>query len=286
MSAPHAILPTILWMTGTLASFCLMAVGARELSNSLPVEQTLFYRNVIGLCLLLLVLSIPGTGISIKTQRPKLHCIRNIFHFAGQYGWFMGIGLLPLAEVFALEFTVPLWTLLVATLLLGERITQSKVIAIFLGILGVLIIVKPGYAILDWASIIVLVSAMCYSIAHSSTKLLSVSESIFSILFYMFFLQLWISFAIALPNLTWPEHHQWPWLLVVSLTGLSAHYCMTKAMLTAEITTIVTLDFLRLPLIAVIGILLYSEAFELSLIVGGGFMLLGNLYHLNKQRKP
>lgn len=171
-----------------------MAIGVRELSNELAVVQMLFFRSVIGLMCLGTIFLFTKPKINLRTEKLRLHCFRNIFHFGGQYGWFLGIGLLPLAEVFALEFTVPIWTLIIATLFLGEKITWMKLISVFLGILGVLIIVRPGFAIIDWASFVVLAAAICYSISHTATKSLSSSESAFSILFYMCLIQLPIGF--------------------------------------------------------------------------------------------
>ncbi len=157
------------WMSGALISFCLISIGARELSGELSVHQTIMFRSAIGLLLLSLIVVFSKGEISIHTEKAGLHGLRNIVHFAGQYGWFVGIGLLPLAEVFALEFTVPIWTLIIASLFLGEKITKAKLISVSLGIAGVLVIVQPGYAIVNSASFIVLAAAFCYGISHTVT---------------------------------------------------------------------------------------------------------------------
>lgn len=272
-------------MLGALSSFCLMAVGARELTGELSVFQTLFFRSVIGLLCLLSIILFSKKKISVRTKTFRLHAFRNIFHFAGQYGWFLGIGLLPLAEVFALEFTVPIWTLIIAAVFLGEAITTKKLLSVILGMVGVLVIVQPGYAIIDSASLIVLAAAFCYAVAHSSTKSLSSSESAISILFYMCLIQLPIGLLLSLANWSWPIGEQWVWLVLIGVTALSANYCMAKAMQYAEVTTVVTIDFFRLPLIAIVGILVYSEQFELSLILGGLLMLIGNLVNISQLRK-
>ena len=273
----------VFWMIGTLLSFSLMAVCARELSGEIATHQTLFIRSAIGLACISIILLASRERVKIQTNRLGLHTLRNIFHFTGQYGWFLGIGLLPLAEVFALEFTVPIWTLIVAAIALGEKITTRKVVSILLGSLGVIVILKPGITIINVASFIVLASAICYSISHTATKSLSSSESAVSILLYMCLIQLPIGFFLSISNWAWPSGLQWFWLLIVGLTALSAHYCLTSAMRYAEATTVVTLDFLRLPLIALIGVLLYSEQLELSLLIGGLLMLAGNVVSLKQQ---
>lgn len=272
----------VVWMIGTLLSFSLMAVCARELSGEIATQQTLFFRSAIGLACISIILLASRERVKIQTNRLGLHTLRNIFHFAGQYGWFLGIGLLPLAEVFALEFTVPIWTLIVAAIALGERVTARKVVSILLGSLGVIVILQPGVAIINAASFIVLASAICYAISHTTTKSLSSSESAVSILFYMCLIQLPIGLFLSISSWVWPAGLQWVWLLIVGLTALSAHYCMANAMRYAEASTVVTLDFLRLPLIALVGVLLYSEQLEFALLIGGLLMLAGNIVRLKQ----
>lgn len=268
------------WMAGAFISFCAMAIAARELSGDVTVFQMLFFRSAIGLLFVAAILIATQQGANLRTTRAGLHGLRNGFHFVGQYGWFLGIGLLPLAEVFALEFTVPMWTLLVAAVALNERITLRKSGAVVLGLAGVFVIAQPGYAILDPAAFIVLGAAFCYAVAHTCTKSLSTSEPAMSILFYMCVMQLPLALLLSLPGWQWPAGREWLWLSVIGLTALTAHYCMAKAMLYADVTTVVTLDFLRLPLIAVVGVLLYNEPFELALLIGGLLMLSGNLLSL------
>jgi drug/metabolite transporter (DMT)-like permease len=190
----------VAWMSGTLLSFSLMAICARELSEEIVTSQILFFRSAIGLVCIFIILLVSKERIKIQTNRLGLHTLRNIFHFAGQYGWFLGIGLLPLAEVFALEFTVPIWTLIVASLTLGEKITARKITAIMLGTLGVVVILQPGFAIIDTASSIVLASAICYAVSHTATKSLSSSDSAISILFYMCLVQLPIGLFLSLSS--------------------------------------------------------------------------------------
>lgn len=275
----------LVWMLGTLLSFSLMAVCARELSGEIATHQTLFVRSAIGLICISTILVASKNITKIQTTKLGLHSVRNIFHFAGQYGWFLGIGLLPLAEVFALEFTVPIWTLIIAAVALGERITVRKLMAVALGFIGVAVILRPGIAAINDASLIVLASAVCYAISHTTTKSLSSSESALSILFYMCVIQLPIGLLLSLSDWIWPTGPQWIWLLIIGLTALTAHYCMTNAMRHAEAGIVVTLDFLRLPLIALVGVLIYSEPFELSLLIGGLLMLAGNVINL-KRRSP
>ncbi|WP_337588555.1 DMT family transporter [Vibrio mexicanus] len=137
-------------MSGTIVSFCLMAIGARELSGEINSSQVMLIRSVVGFVAVTMIIIATGKLSDIQSQKIKLHGIRNLFHFMGQYGWLLGIAALPLAEVFALEFTVPLWTAIIACLWLGEPLSQRKLLSIFLGLIGVVIILKrrPIYLML------------------------------------------------------------------------------------------------------------------------------------------
>lgn len=281
----------LFWMSGALASFCILAIGARELSGVLGIAQSLAIRSAIGLLFLCGVYLFRRCFLNIndfnnnhlkaspnlRLKRGILHLFRNVIHFIAQYGWFFGIGVLPLAEVFALEFTVPIWTLLIASFFLNEKVTINKLVAIFLGTLGVIAIVQPGYAIIDYAALVVLGAAICFAISHTTTKSLAKTESPLSILLFMCIIQLPIGLLLSWSNWLWPQGQEWLWLVVIGLSALSAHFCLAKAMQYAEITTVITLDFFRLPLIAMVGVIFYNEAFELPLIIGGVLMLIANL---------
>ena len=269
------------WMAGALLSFCVMAIGARELWGSIDTFQILFFRSVIGVLVIALIIYKSGNSSLFSTARIRLHTARNVFHFAGQYGWFVGLGLLPLAEVFALEFTVPIWTLIIAAIFLKESITPRKTLAVILGAVGVYVILKPGSEAISPASTIVLLAALCFAAAYVFTKSLSNTEHPLTVVFYMCLIQLPIGMFLSLSNWVFPYPLQWAWLCAVGLTALSAHYCVTSAMKISEASIVVTLDFLRLPLIAVVGIVFYNEAFDLALVLGAGLMLFGNLINLS-----
>ncbi|MCY0966528.1 DMT family transporter [Parathalassolituus penaei] len=267
----------IFWMAGSISFFCLMATGARELSHELPIMLSLFFRSLIGVIVVGTLLLATGQRQQFFTKRPTAHAVRNLFHLAGQYGWFMGIGLLPLAQVIALEFTVPIWTTVIAALTLGERITTRKLIAVLMGICGVWVIVQPDAGSFDSASLIVLAAAVGYAISHIGTKTLSATDSSVTIVFYMCLIQMPLAFLLALPNWQWPVGAQWFWLGVIGVSALLAHYCLTNAMRGSDVARIMTMDYLRLPAMALVGVLFYSEQLAWTLLAGGVLMVIGNL---------
>ena len=264
------------WMIGALTSFCLMAVGARELNGQISVFQILFFRSIVGLLVLLPIILLSKRRGFLFPKRLNLHVVRNLFHFAGQYGWFLGIGLLPLATVFAIEFTVPFWTIIISYLFLKESITVKKIIAVLLGILGVIVIVQPSLEVAHYGSLIVLGAAICYAFSHVATKSLSNTEHPLTIIFMMCLVQAPLGLLLFIEGWTTPVGVEWLWLTIIGLTALSAHYCMTKAMQYAEVTFVVTMDMFRLPLISLIGVLLYSEHFSVALVLGMLLIVAGN----------
>ena len=276
----------ILWMIGSISFFCLMATAARELSGELPIMLSLFFRSLIGVIVVGGILLVTRQYAAFKTQRLLAHSTRNLFHLAGQYGWFMGIGLLPLAQVIALEFTVPIWTTLIAALVLGETITVRKSIAVLLGAAGVWVIAQPDTGELNTATFIVLAAAFGYAISHIGTKTLAATDSSITIIFYMCVIQLPIALLLALPDWQWPQGQQWFWLMVVGFSALLAHYCLTNAMRMLTVARVMTMDYLRLPAMALVGILFYHEPVAWTLLAGGALMIVGNVVNNPQIRLP
>ena len=267
----------VFWMLGAIASFCLMAIAARELDGQIDKFELLAIRSMVGFVLLVIIMNVIKRPTLMFSQRTKTHFWRNLFHFIGQFSWLVGIGLLPLAEVFAIEFTVPLWVLIIAAIFLGEVITRRKFASVTLGLIGVVVIVKPGIQILDVGGLVMIIASLCFAITFILSKSLLTTEHPLTLVFYMTLIQLPLGALMAGADWTMPEPWMWPWVMAVALTGLSAHYCMFRAMQLADVSVVITLDFLRLPIIATIGMLLYGEPVEVSVIFGGVIMLLANL---------
>jgi drug/metabolite transporter (DMT)-like permease len=178
-------------MVGALLSFCVMAVAIRRLSGPLTVMEILTLRAALGLAIIgVVAIFRPAERHSINMRRLPLHILRNSVHFGSQYLWALGLVLLPLATVFALEFTMPAWTILLAPFFLGERMTRSRIGAVILGLIGVLIILRPGVESFKPAALIVLIAALGYGAQNIATKKLTSTESTFAIVFWMNVIQL------------------------------------------------------------------------------------------------
>jgi drug/metabolite transporter (DMT)-like permease len=280
----HPTTRAALWMGGALSSFVAMAIAGRQLSSSLGTFQILFFRSLFGLVIICLLLWRSGWR-QVITRRVGVHALRNAGHFGGQFGWFYGLGFIPLAEVFAIEFTTPIWTALLAAFLLKERLTFGRLFAIALGLAGVLIIVRPGSGVVHPAALAVLLSAMGYAMAHIMTKKLSATETPLCILFYMTVMQLPLALLLSMSNWTTPVPAMWPLIGIIGTTALTANYCVARAMALADATIIVPMDFLRLPVIAVIGSVFYGEQIQLPVLIGTVLILGGSVLNLYFERK-
>jgi len=273
------IVRAALWMVGAICSFMAMAISGRELSTELTTFQILFFRSLVGIVVLLVLLRQTGWG-QLRTKKFATHLIRNVAHYGGQYGWFYGIALLPLAEVFAIEFTMPIWTAVFAAMILGEHINKRRALAIAIGFAGVMVMLRPGIAAVSPAALAVLGAALAYGFAHTLTKRLSATDTPLTILFYTAAMQLPLAFFPALHNWTWPSAATWPWVIGVGLSALSAHYCLTRAFILEDATVVMPMDFLRLPLIAVVGLLLYEEPIQLWVFAGAVIIFAGSWLNL------
>lgn len=278
-----AILATI-WMIGTLLSFSAMAVAGRELSTELNTFQILFFRSVVGLLLIGIFLWVRGWHL-IHTQALSTHVLRNLAHFGGQYGWFYGLAFIPLAEVFAIEFTVPVWTAILALFMLGEKMTRARLLAVVLGVIGMLIILRPGLEVVDPAALAVLAGAVCFAITNIKTKKLAHVDHPIAILFYMSLIQLPFAMIPTLYDWAIPSIESLPWIIVVGVTALSAHYCITRAMQLVDATVVAPMDFMRLPLITLVGFVLYREPIEWIILVGACVMFAGNYINIQAENR-
>lgn len=269
------------WMIATLLSFLLMAIAGRELSVEIGPAQTVTFRNLGCLAVLIPLLFALGWR-NAATQKPVRHIVRNAIHFAAQFGWFFAIAYIPIAEVFAIEFTTPIWTAILAALFLGERLNTARVIAIALGFAGVLVILRPGLAIVQPAALAALASALGYACTYVITKDIVATDRPLTILLWMNAVQLPIGLALSAPNWVTPSAALWPWIGAIGIAGLASHYFLSRALAHGEATLVVPIDFLRLPLAAGVAWLLYAERVDPFVFIGAIVIFAGVWINLRR----
>ena len=269
-----------LWMAGWLALMLVMVVAGREATRELNVFELMEIRSVIGFFLLLPFVYGNGGFATIKTKRLPQHIARNLIHYGAQLGWFFALTLIPIGQVVAIEFTMPIWTAILAASFLGERMTAWKIAAIVLGIVGVIIIVRPATGEINPGQLIALGAAVGFGISMALVKSLTRTESALAIIFWMIVVQSVAGFLPTLYHWVWPSAYVWGWVTVIALCGTFSHYCLASAMRYADATIVVPMDFLRVPLTATVGWLLYSERLDLYTVLGAALILTGNLLNL------
>lgn len=269
-----------LWMAGWLALMLMVTVAGREALRELNVFQVMELRTLIGFALLYPLIRKNGGFAAMKTARPVQFIGRNLIHYGAQLGWFFALTLIPLGQVVSIEFTMPIWTAILAASFLGERITLWKVTAIALGLVGVIVIVRPATGEINQGQLIALVAAVGFGISVAMMKSLTRTEKTVTIIFWMLVIQ---SAAGLLPSLyvwKWPSAVTWGWVVLIAFCGTFSHYCMARAMLYADATVVLPMDFLRVPLTATVGWLIYSERLDLFTVLGAALILTGNLLNL------
>ncbi len=275
-----------LWMTGWLTAMVLMAVAAREAGKMLHVFQIMEVRSLLGIVLILPMVAAAGGVRAIRTRRFGLHVGRNAVHYAAQFLWFLAITMIPIAEVVAIEFTGPVWVALLAVLLLGERMTAARLAAVVLGVVGVVIIVRPGLDHVEAGQVIALLAAIGFAGSIILVKSLTRTENVVSIIFWMVVIQSVIGAVPAAMVWQTPPAAAWPWVVVIAVCGTYSHFCMAHALRHADATTVVPLDFLRVPLTALAAWLVFAERFDVFTVIGAAVILAGNLLNLRGRAAP
>lgn len=278
---PHSsISRAAAWMAGWLSLMVVMTVAGREAARELSVFQVMLLRSVLGLAMLWPLVHSAGGLAGLRTERLPQHVLRNGVHYAAQYGWFVALTLIPLAQLVSIEFTMPIWSAALAVIFLGERMSVQKWFALLLGLVGVGVIVSPGAGELDIGQVIALASALGLAVSVVLVKSLTRTDSAVVILFWMMVVQSAIGLVPALWVWQWPSAVGWAWVGVVAFCGTYSHYCFARAMQHADTTVVVPMDFLRVPLTALVGWLAYSEQVDLFTALGVGLILAGNFLNL------
>ena len=271
-----------LWMAGAISSFSLMAVAGRAVSFEHDTFEILFYRSIVSFLIVLAVGSATGAIRQVNTRNMKLHLLRNLFHFTGQNLWFYALALIPLAQVMALEFTSPIWVALLAPLVLGERFTRLNLISAVVGFVGVLIVVRPEIGNISPALLAAAASAVGFAGSALFTRRLARTASITCIMFWLTVMQAAMGLICAGIDgeIALPSAQAMPWLALIGVTGLAAHFCLSTALSLAPAPIVMPMDFLRLPVLALIGLLFYGESLDALVIVGAAVIFAANWLNL------
>jgi drug/metabolite transporter (DMT)-like permease len=277
----------VLWISGTLTAFIVAAISVRALSATLNPFDMMTIRSAGGLAILLVMALVrPELRRSVRINRMGLQAARNVVHFGSQICWTFAITLLPFATVFALEFTIPAFVAILAVLFLGERMTSTRAGALAVCFVGVLVILRPGMESFQPAALLLIVGSLLFAIAAIVTKKLILTETTFSIMVWMNLMQLPMNFLGSHPasflNL---DASMAPPVLGIAVAGLAIHYCLTNAFRHGDAMIVIPMDFLRVPLVAIIGWMFYGEHLDVFVFAGAGLIVAGVLWNVRGEAR-
>lgn len=290
MPSQTRALAATFWMIGSITGFSLVAIAGRALSAELDTFEIMLWRSIVGVVTVSAVAMAYSRTAELAPKLLGTHFLRNILHFAGQNLWLYALTLIPLSQLFALEFSYPILVALTAPLFLAERLTRTRLVSVFIGFAGILMVVQPfGVAGLSPGLLAALLCAVGFAGAAIVTKRLTRVTTITAILFWLTLMQTGFGLVtagfdgeIAVPSLA-----LLPWVLGIGLGGLGAHLSLTKALSLAPASIVTPIDFLRLPLITLIGVFFYAEPLNIWVLVGGAIIFSANLFNIKSEiRQP
>lgn len=281
-----AIVRGPLWMVMGGLSLLFLALVIREMQAKYHVLEMIFLRSVVSL-LLVLPWALRQQWSELRTKRLPLHIFRNGIHYFGNIGWFVGVTLVTLADLQALQFTTPLFTIILAAIFLREHVGRHRWMATALGFAGALVIIRPGFIPIGAGTIAVVLSALFYAASQTATKSLSRTDSPNAILLYMSLIFIPISAIpvfIPLPGIAdsavWvtPDIEDAHLVILLGVFGYLAHACIIRSFATADASYVMPFDFLRLPFSAAFGFFLYQERPEIWVWIGATIIFAATYY--------
>ena len=266
-----------LYMTAAAFGFSLMNVAIRIVSEEMEPLQIAFFRNFFALAFMLPWLAKAGVS-ALRTEHLPQHLLRAAIGMLAMACWFYSIALLPLAEAVALNFTVPLFATAGAALVLHEVVRARRWSATAVGFLGVLIILRPGFAELTPAMALPMVAAVFMAASILIVKSLSRSDSPQVVVFYMNLFLTPLSLVPALFVWRWPGWDTLLLLVLIGLLAVLAHLALTRSYQKADASAVIPFDYARLPFVAILAYFLFGELPDLWTWVGAGVITGSAIY--------
>jgi drug/metabolite transporter (DMT)-like permease len=257
--------------------FAAMHTAIRYTTQRLPAVEVAFFRNVFGLVVILPLLVRHGPRL-FYTERLGLHVLRAVLNVFSMWAFFIGLSLTPLARATALSFTAPLFTALLSALFLGEVFRWRRWTAIFCGFFGALVILRPGFQVLDAGALLVIVSSLLWSLAIVDIKILGRTETSITITAYVTVLMIPMTLAPAVAVWQTPPLDMWVWLIFIGVIGTLGQIVVTDALKLADMTVLMPLDFLKLVWATAFGIVLFAEVPDFLTFVGAAVVFGSSFY--------
>ena len=265
------------WAVMTALSFAMMMVAIHYFGGRFDAFELVFVRGAVGLLMVVPVISRNGVGV-LKTKRFPMHVVRALFAVLAMATLYYALAEIGVAEATVLTFLIPLFTTVAAGTVLGEKVGPHRWAATLVGFGGALIIIRPGLIHVSTPILLAVLSSVLYAGAWSSVKILTRTDAPAVTVFWMNVLMLPMS-AIAL-IFVWvtPRWDDVLPLLVMALAGWSAWFCQARTFANAEASAVMPFDFLRLPITALFGWLVFSESVDIWTWTGGAVIFAAGYY--------
>lgn len=269
-------------MFGSAMAFGLMAIAIRYATRYVPTQEVAFFRNAFGLLTLLPVLLRPGHG-SLRTQQLPRYFLRSAIGLASMLCGFWAIGHLPLSQAISLSYSTPLFLTIAAVLWLGEKVRIRRWAAVIAGFIGVLVIVRPGSHGFEAASLIAVLAALLSALVAIQIKQLTRIDGPDTVVFYTYVFWVPLSLIPALFVWVWPAGIAWLWLLLTGVMGTAGQLLWTRALKLGEVSALTPISFTQLPLVVVMGWLLFGETLDRWTVLGALIILGSNAYIAHRE---
>ena len=267
----------LVWMVGSTVLATAMLAAVRHVSAGIHPFEIAFFRQVFGLVVLLPWILHYGLA-PFRTRLLRLHGLRAAFNLVAMLAYFTAVAAIPLAEVTALAFVAPIFATILAVLFLGEVVRLRRWAAILFGFAGVMVVLRPGVAVMQAGSMLVLFSAATWACALIVIKTLSRTESSLTITIYMSLLMAPFSLIPAIFVWQWPDLEQLGWLAATGALGTAAQLMLVQALKQAETQVVMPADFLKLIWAAVLGYLLFEQTPNSFIWLGGAMIFVSTSY--------
>ena len=267
LDSPSPFFQSAIWACLAAVSFATMAVSVRYLDGKFDAFEVVFVRALIGLIVIIPLVSRAGFR-KLKTTRMPIHFTRALFGTTAMAALYYALAATPVADVIALTFLIPIFTTIGAGLILQETIGRHRGAATLIGFLGALMIIRPGFTEISWPIFLVILSSGLYAAAWLCVKILTRTDDASVTVFWLNILMLPI--AIIPASLSWvtPDWEDIIPLGIMALSGWSAHYCQARSFKGSDASALMPFDFLRLPIAAIMGFILFAEILDIWSWVG------------------
>ena len=270
----------VLFMCAACALFPVMNGIVKLLAETYDPKQIVWFRIVSHLVLVAAVFG-PHMGLGLlRTRRIGTQFVSSVMMLLSTLFFFSAVKYVPVAEAIAVTFVAPLAVVLLAWPLLGERITLFRLAVVVIGFCGVLIVIRPGSAVFQWASVLLLCSAMCYATYQILIRRLAgidqpATSIFYSVLLGAILMSLWLPFVWKMPT-TWSD---WALLCSLGLFGALGHYCVAKAMTYASANFVAPFNYTQMIGSVIVGYFMFAEVPDFytwlgtAVVVGAGLMV-------------